>query len=177
MKRWKIWAISGIVLFAFVGTLFATSAVWKLNVKPGLTVGDIVYADRKDRLTNLNAGSSGEVLQAAGASTAPSYVAKNTYRQATIHNFATTVGSWQVSADELLCLMLASTNATGVNTVQVTATTGKILVYRNGSGYASTVHSSSGTGISVATGTAVMLIYDGILGDWIKLATMVTPGG
>ncbi len=74
-KKWK-WGIGlsviviGLTIATFLG---ATDATWKLVVKPGLTIGDIWYADRKDRVTNLNASASGKFLRAAGTATAPAW--------------------------------------------------------------------------------------------------------
>jgi hypothetical protein len=260
MKKWMEWfgkrklgSILTIVIMAMLATtVLYGSATYRFDVPKGLTVGDILYANRTDRMTNLNSGTSGYVLTANGAGAAPSYqavagtvtnltankpvfsdasqllvstgtvpadqggtgqsayavgdipyasattptiskltiglqgkvmestgtipsyVAKNIYRQAAIHNFATAAASWTLSADELLCLMHATTNATGAAcTIQAAGTAGMVLFFRNGSGQNNTVHSGSGTGVLISTATAIKLVYDGVLSDWVKMGTAV----
>jgi hypothetical protein len=161
-----------IVLFVMVvasGFIYA-SGTWRHNVTRGLTTGDILYANRTDRLTNLNAGDTGDVVQSTGAATAPAYVAKNLFRQATIHNFATLAASWVLSADELRCMVLATTNANGAATVRLGVTEGNVFWFRNGSGQNNVVEPGT---ITVATATGVQLVYDSALAAYIKMGTPV----
>ncbi len=170
-SRGRVGLIGFLMVIILPVVFLEASATWRHIVNPGLTVGDIIYADRKDRLTNLNAGLNGKVLQAAGAETAPAYVAKNIMRRATIHNFATAAASWTLSADELLCEYLATTNANGAATIQATGSDGLTFVFRNGSGQNNTFHSGAGTGVTVATGVTAKIYYDSTIGDYLRIST------
>jgi hypothetical protein len=135
--------------------------------------GDILQSSSASAWARLGLGLQGTGLESTGSAVA--YVAKNIYRQAAIHNFATLAVSWTMSADELLCLMHATTNASGAAcTIQAAGAAGMKMHFRNGSGQNNTIHSGAGTGILVSTATAVDLIYDAILGDWVKMGTAVT---
>ncbi len=173
MKRWKISVGVFLVLVLCATFLYATSGTYRQYILGKLmTIGDILYADQADRLTNLNAGALGTILQSAGPATAPAYVAKNIFRRATVHNFATSASSWTLSSDEALCLYLIGSNAANsACTVQVgsSPTDGTIYVVRNASGQNMTLHSAGGTGITVATAKTAILIYSSGAADFYRV--------
>lgn len=164
MKKWTIVLMAVILVVAGAGWLWG-SATWRHNVTKGMTVGDIPYADKSDRLTNLNAAANGKVLQAAGAATAPAYVAKNIMRVAS-HNFATTATKWTLSSDEALCFFLIASNANGAATIDAPDVAGTMFVLRNGSGQSLTLMKSGGTGIAVANAKSALLYHNGT--DYVR---------
>jgi len=164
--------LSGIIVavLAITGGWLFGSATYRWYMAPGLSVGDILYADQTNRMTDLDAGATGTVLQSAGLLTAPAYVAKNTMREATIHNFATAAASWTLSSDEALCYYLASTNASGSATIRLPTTGGKVFFFRNGSGQNNVLAPGD---LTIATATAVEVIYATDLTAYIKRGTVV----
>ncbi len=174
MKR-KVVVLS-ILVSLLLGTawLFG-SATYKWNVPPGLSIGDILYADRKGRLTNLNAGATGTVAESAGLLTAPAYVAKNTFRVASF-NFANASATQTATSDNALCFYWVATYAAGgAASIKAPATTGKVFYLRNGSGQAINVLVSGKAGVSVATGAGAMIAYDSMTGDYVKISSVLAP--
>lgn len=140
-----------------------TAPEWSTLVLPnGATTGDVMYASGSNTMNVLNAGSNGKVLQAAGASTAPAYIAKNIYRLATV-DLSGTSTTLTLSADQMLCKFLVVTN--GGNTAMIIApdVTGTEFVVRNILSTAVTVTctSAAATALSVEAGVTKHIFHRG----------------
>ena len=177
MRKTSLTIIS--ILF-FVGVAWALSGmspevinnIWTFEKAPkftSLTANRILALDSNKQLFNPTIGSSGTVAESNG--TTESYVAKNTYREATIHNFATLAVSWTLSTDEALCLYLSGTNANAACTINGPATGGKVFFFRNGTGQAVQFKSSAGTGVSITNAKSAWLLYSTANADYIKMGS------
>jgi hypothetical protein len=78
------------------------------------------------------------------------------------HSYASAAADWTLTAAEAKCRYLKVTLASAaVNAIIPAASTGKEFVVVNGSGQALTVKAPTGTGITVASGKAAIVYFDG----------------
>jgi hypothetical protein len=136
-KRWEIGILLAVIL-VLTGTWLFASGTWKLNVKPGLTVGDIVYADRKDRLTNLTLGATNQKLTVG--SSAPQWQDDSKWGGViiTLTNSATTV----LTSTQYRNYLIRLKGTTGASTIITPPAT---------AGYVYFVHNST-TGSNIVFG-------------------------
>jgi len=137
IKRWEIGLLLVIVL-VLTGTWLFASGTWKLNVKPGLTAGDIVYADRKDRLTNLTLGATNQKLMVGSSAPQWSDGSLNGITIISLANSAT----YTLSTVQARCSLLRFRGTTGASTIVTPPAT---------AGYIYAVHNST-TGSNIVIG-------------------------
>lgn len=152
-----------------------SGTVQKLTNLASTTLGSLLYSGGAGSAPAfLTPGANGTVLSGSSTTTAPTYAAKNTWREVTQHNFATLAASWTLTDDEALCYLLTTTNANGSATIRLPSTGGKKFFIRNGSGQNNVLlPAGNGSGITLATAKAIEVIYDTASSEYLPCSTFI----
>lgn len=171
MKRVERLVIGLIIIFLIAGSLYATSATWKYWVKPGLTIGDIPYADRTDRLTNLNLGSTNQKL-VVGTS-APAWQNDSLSGAVTITMTGTTLGT--LTAAQYRCRVIRVSGVTGAASYIIAPDTAgySFLLHNSGTGSNLTIGKTAAAGVTIANNKCAVVAHTGT--NYVRFSADATP--
>ena len=152
IKRWEIGLVTAIVLMLSVGFLYG-SGTYRFDVPKGLSIGDILYANRTDRMTNLNVGAANTKL--VGGATIPSYQDDSKF------------GAEIITKTDSTGITLSTTQARAM-LIRVRGTTGAstILTPPATAGYVFMIHNSTTGSNLVAGGITIANNKTAIIGNF-----------
>lgn len=168
IKRWETGLMVLILVVLGAGWLWGSGS-WKHAVPKGLGIGDIPYANKMDRLTNLTLGSTNQKLTVG--TSAPQWQDANVFAADAIAMGSTSMGTLTTAQARVLYHKI--TGASANMTLNAPNSAGYVYLVYNSSGYTCTVKKSGGTGVTIANNKIAGVIHDGT--DYVRLTADASP--